>query len=104
VTRQDAIEKLRTTDWFSERPPSVQSRILSHPPTHYYELATTGQIVAIVAYGEDEGGGCPTCRVYVDPDVNPFRFCVGHQVFGIAFDDLRPLDTVVERPPPGLDP
>jgi hypothetical protein len=73
-------------EWLAERPPVVQELAARLDPWSLFLLKTTGQRVAIVAYGEDG-----TVRVEVSACVNP-GLLFDRTVFGINPDDLEPCD------------
>ena len=72
--------------WLADRPPVIQALAARLDPWSLFLLKTTGQRVAIVAYGEDG-----TVRVEVSACVNP-GLLFDRTVFGINPDDLEPCD------------
>lgn len=65
---------------------SVRKVAERYPPWEMFELAPTGQVVAVVSYFDDG-----TVKVYVDPAYNSVEdWRTGFEVFGINPDELKP--------------
>ena len=80
-------------EWFDSRPPHVQQRIREYPPGGFYWLKSSGHVVRLYCYSEDEETQtCDTCQVVVLQEHNPHKLLAfDRRVFGIPFDDLEPL-------------
>ena len=94
-------DRLHEVAWFQEQPPTVQARILTHPPWYLYHNQCTKQIMQIESYSEDvEDGSCDTCCVVVRPEhqseMAALMGCIpgGLSVFGVSFDDLQAVGYV----------
>ena len=65
-------------EWYSDRPPHIREMVALCPPNYAYRMASTGQIVHILAYSEDR-----TVRVMIMQGHN-----IATEVFGVSIDDL----------------
>ena len=86
-----SVEQIRETEWYQTRPPAVQQRIDACPPTQFYRLKTTGQIVPIYSYEVNHQGECNTCKVQVLRQYNP-EVVLDRTVFNVPFENLEAIE------------
>lgn len=90
MTPDERIREAR--EWLASRPSCVQSRVIAHPPGKY-RLRSTGQIVHLYSYEENEAGACETCKVLIyAQEQDLFSHMDDRMVFGIPFADLEPME------------
>ncbi len=82
------LEELQESKWFLSRPKKVQEVILKYPPGSKYKLESSGHIVILYSYEEEENGDCEKCSVLVLHEYNP-GLLFERKVFGIDLKDLQ---------------
>lgn len=85
----DKLPKPQGTEWYRTRPLAVQKRIDEYPPTWLYRMRSTGQIVYLYSYTEEDDV-CDTCIVDIVPAYNP-GMIVARRVFDVSLNDLEKL-------------
>jgi len=81
--------KLSETDWFLARPRAIQQAILKYPPGKY-KLKSTGHIMELYSYEEDEDGSCNTCTGTITYENNQ-HLLFERKVFDIPLEDLEKI-------------
>ena len=76
-------QKIEWDSWVSGRPECVQKMCKSHPPDNIYKMKSTGHIVTLVSYFEDD-----TVKVSITNDIVKQTF-MERYVFDVNLDDLE---------------
>lgn len=85
--------ELLVSDWFLERPATIQAAIREKPPTSVYWLRSSGHLVTIYSYSEDDP---VTVTVSVTCALNPV-LAFERNVFGVPLSNLVELPSGVSQ-------
>jgi hypothetical protein len=92
MKRRATFENFIECAWFKNLPPKVQDAARQYPPG-LYRMMTTGQIVKLVCYTENQDGSCDKCRVQISPEYEPT--CIfPREVFGIKLKYLKRVHVI----------